>query len=419
MYRALSVLADENYIIQEEVYKNSNFIHVRNKKILFYDCTNYYFEIEEKDCINKYGKSKEHRPNPIVTMGMFMDADGISIAFDVFPGNQNEQTTLKPIEKRVIKDFECSEFIFCSDSGLASKSNKEFNTFNNRAYIITPSLRNLKKEDRENALKAEYFSLPGNNKYINLNDLDETDPSVYNSIYYKEIPLDSSIPNESLIVTYSPKYKYSQRQIRKKQIGRAEKMINTSGKKPRVNNPNAPARFIKKTPITNDGEIAEKEILSLDLEKIYEESKFDGFYAVVTNLEGDISEIIKINKNRWEIEENFRIMKTEFKSKPVYVQQEDRIKACFLTCYLSLLIYRLLEKRLDNKYTCEEIIKALKGMNLVKIDEEGGYTIGYKRTEITNALHKQAGFETDNYYLSKSQMKNIIKKSKEAKKQYV
>lgn len=168
VYRALSVMAEESDFIQEELYKNSNFVHPRNKKVLYYDCTNYYFEIEQEDELRRYGKSKEHRPNPIVTMGLFMDADGIPLAFDVFPGNQNEQTTLKPLETKIIRDFACSEFIFCSDAGLGSKSNRRFNSFGNRSYVITQSLKKMRGEDRQTALNPKQFRRLGSDKFIDI-----------------------------------------------------------------------------------------------------------------------------------------------------------------------------------------------------------------------------------------------------------
>ena len=174
LYRSISVLAEESDYIQEELYQNSNFIHPRNSKILYYDCTNYYFEIEAEDGMKKYGKSKEHRPNPIVTMGLFMDADGIPLSFDLYSGNQNEQLTLKPLETKVIRDFNCSEFIFCSDAGLGSKGNRFFNSFGNRSYVITYSLKKMKKEERELALLPTQFRVPGSDKFIDISTLDET-----------------------------------------------------------------------------------------------------------------------------------------------------------------------------------------------------------------------------------------------------
>ena len=414
VYRALSVMAEESDYIQEELYRNSNFVHHRNTKILYYDCTNYYFEIEEESGDKKYGKNKEHRPNPIVTMGLFMDADGIPLAFDIFPGNQNEQLTLKPLETKVIKDFDCSEFIFCSDAGLGSVKNRFLNSFGNRSYVITYSLKKMKQEDREIALNPTQFRLPGSNKMIDLRTLDETDPEVFHTIYYKEVPLVTGSMNETIIVTYSPKYKAYQQKIRGRQVERAMKMIQGPGKCRRGKNQNDPARFIHKTSVTPDGEIADQALYALDEERIREEAMYDGFYAVVTNLEDDPSEIIKINKRRWEIEENFRIMKSDFEARPVYVQRDDRIKAHFLTCYISLLVYRLLEKKLGEKFTCSQILEALREMNVTLLSKDSGYIPAYKRTKLTDALHNTFKFRTDFEFITKSSMRSIISNTKKA-----
>lgn len=415
LYRALSVLAEESDFIQEELYKNSNFIHSRNSKILYYDCTNYYFETEAEDGIKKYGKSKEHRPNPIITMGLFMDADGIPLAFDIFLGNQNEQLTLKPLEKKVIKDFNCSEFVFCSDAGLGGKSNRFLNSFGNRSYVITYSLKKMKKEERELALLPTQFKVPGSNKLIDLRTLDESDPKVYNTIYYKEYPLVTGDMDETVIITYSPKYKAYQSKIRNTQIDRAKKMIQSSDKTRKGKGSNDPARFIQRTAVTEDGEIAQKNIYELDKAKILEESMYDGFYAVITNLEGDIREIININKQHWEIEENFRIMKSEFEARPVFVRREDRIKAHFLTCFISLLAYRLLEKKLGEEFTCSQILETLRNMNVTLLSKDSGYIPSYKRTKITDKLHSSFGFRTDYEFTRKSTMRTIIKETKQKK----
>lgn len=415
LYRALSVLAEESDFIQEELYKNSNFIHSRNSKILYYDCTNYYFETEAEDGIKKYGKSKEHRPNPIITMGLFMDADGIPLAFDIFLGNQNEQLTLKPLEKKVIKDFNCSEFVFCSDASLGGKSNRFLNSFGNRSYVITYSLKKMKKEERELALLPTQFKVPGSNKLIDLRTLDESDPKVYNTIYYKEYPLVTGDMDETVIITYSPKYKAYQSKIRNTQIDRAKKMIQSSDKTRKGKGSNDPARFIQRTAVTEDGEIAQKNIYELDKAKILEESTYDGFYAVITNLEGDIREIININKQHWEIEENFRIMKSEFEARPVFVRREDRIKAHFLTCFISLLAYRLLEKKLGEEFTCSQILETLRNMNVTLLSKDSGYIPSYKRTKITDKLHSSFGFRTDYEFTRKSTMRTIIKETKQKK----
>ena len=412
LYRALSVMAEESDFIQEELYFNSNFVHPINKKVLYYDCTNYYFEIEQDDDFRKYGKSKESRPNPIVTMGLFMDADGIPLAFDVFPGNQNEQTTLKPLETKIIRDFACSEFIFCSDAGLGSKANRRFNSFGNRSYVISQSLKKMRREDRQIALNPKQFRRLGSNKFIDISTLDESDPDIYETIFYKEVPVVNGDMNEIVIVTYSPKYKAYQKRIRGQQIARAVKMIEQPGRKRRGKNQNDPARFIKSTAITEDGEVAGRNIYDLDSDRISEEEMYDGFYAVITNLEGDVGEILKINRQRWEIEENFRIMKTDFEARPVYVRRDERIKAHFLICYISLLVYRLLEKKLGNAYTCNEILGTLRSMQVTLLSKESGYIPSYKRTDMTDDLHKVFGFHTDYEFISKSTMRSIIKSTK-------
>ena len=258
VYRSLSVIANESDFIQSELYKNSNFVHPRNKKILYYDCTNFYFETEEEDALRKYGKSKEHRPNPIVTMGLFMDADGIPLSFDIFPGNQNEQTTLRPLEQKIILDFNCSEFIFYSDSELGSLNNRRFNSFGHRAYVITYSLKKMKEDDRKAAMNPTQFRKIGSHELTDIRILDETDEEIYNSIYYKEYPLVTGDMDETLIVTYSPKYAAYQKKFRGSQIERAQKILSSPGKKRKGKNPNDPMRFVKRMTVTKDGEIAEK-----------------------------------------------------------------------------------------------------------------------------------------------------------------
>ena len=414
VYRALSVLSDESDYIQSEIYRNSNFIHSRNTSVLYYDCTNFYFEIEQEKGDLKYGKSKENRPNPIIGMGLFMDADGIPLAFDLHPGNQNEQTTLRPFEKKVIRDFGLTRFIYCSDGGLGSLKNREFNDVGDRAYVITQSLKKLPQEIKDTALSPQYFRLPGKRGYIDISQLDENDPAVFESVYYKEIPYETPSLPQTLIVTYSPKYKAYQRAIRKSQIERARDMISSGGKlKKSRKNPNDPTRFITKTSTTKDGEAADQEYCAINLERIAEEERYDGFYAVVTDLEDDSVQIIEINKRRWQIEECFRIMKTEFDGRPVYVSTKDSIKAHFLTCFLALLVYRLLEIKLDKKYTCEKILGTLKEMRV--LDVEGhGYAPAYKRTDITDLLHETFGFRTDTKIIKKKKMRSIIRKTKES-----
>ncbi|WP_301859485.1 IS1634 family transposase [uncultured Megasphaera sp.] len=409
LYRALSVLAAESDFIQEELYRNSNSLQPRNHTVLYYDCTNYYFEIEEPDGSRQYGKSKEHRPNPIITMGLFMDADGIPLVFDMYPGNQNEQTTLKPLETKIIQQFGCNRFIYCSDAGLGSKANRQFNSLGNRQYVITHSLKKMKQEDRDVALNPLYFRIPGSRAFIDISTIDESDSRMFHTLFYKEIPIGEQ---ETLIVTYSPKYKAYQRAIRQAQIQRAQKIIDSPGKKRRGRNPNDPARFIEKTAICDTGEIAHHYSYCLDEKRIAQEAQYDGFYAVITNIEGNPEEVVKINQRRWEIEESFRIMKSEFEARPVYVRREDRIKAHFLTCYISLLIYRLLEKKLGNHYTCPEILRTLSQMRVTKLSALHGYVPAYTRTQLTDELHTQFGFRTDYEIMTRATLRHTIKMSK-------
>ena len=415
VYDALQILADESDYIQCDLYRNSNFLHARNKSVLYYDCTNFFFEIEQEDELRKYGKSKEHRPSPIVELGLFMDADGFPLAFDIYPGNQNEQTTLKPLEQKVIRDFECSKFIFCSDSGLGSKSNRQFNDLGDRSYVITQSLKKMKTEDRDIALNPVQYRKLGCDKFINLSELDLNDPEVFNTVYYKEIPVTNGSLEETVIVTFSPKYRDYQRKIREGQIERARKMITSDGKiKKNRKNPNDPSRFIGTVHVTSDAEVAENIVATLNTEAIAEEEKYDGFYAVITDIEDDPAQIIAINKRRWQIEECFRIMKTEFRSRPVYVSTEKAIKAHFLTCFIALLVYRILENQLNNKYTVTEIVNTLSEMTLTDIGEMG-YIPSYTRTELTDALHENAGFRTDTQIVKKSKLRSIIKSTKDKK----
>ena len=408
VYRALSILAEENDLIQSEVFKNSNFLGERNSRILYYDCSNFYFEIEQEEGDKKYGKSKEHRPNPIVQMGLFIDGDGIPLAFSTFPGNQNEQTSLKPLESKILQQFGCDKFIYCSDAGLASQGNRNFNHMGKRSFIVTQSIKKLRTEDKTLALNQEGFKRLSDDKKVKFESISGDDA---NELYYKEIPYTSGNLDQRLIITYSPKYAAYQKTIREAQVDRAKLMVHNGSLKKNRKNPNDPARFIGKDAVTRDGEAAEINYY-LDEEKIREESMYDGLYAVCTDLLDDkVGDILKVSEGRWQIEECFRIMKTDFSARPVYVQREDRIKAHFLICFLALLNYRLLEKQLGNKYTCEEILKTLRKMNFVNIEGQG-YVPTYSRKKITDDLHEACGFRTDYQFITKSKMKEIQKQSK-------
>jgi transposase len=408
IYRALDVLGNECDFIQAEVYKNSHFLGDRNDKVLYYDCSNYYFEIEQESGSKKYGKSKEHRPNPIIQMGLFMDGDGIPLAFSTFPGNANEQTSLKPLEKKVLSEFGCQKFIYCSDAGLASEDIRVYNHMGERAYIVTQSIKKLRDEDKTWALNKKGFKRVSDDKPVDITKISEDDPG----LYYKDEPYTTKRLHQRLIVTYSPKYAKYQKNLRDKQVERAQKMIDNGAIKKTRKNPNDPARFIQSVAATKDGEVAEKHFSYIDADKIASESSFDGLYAVCTDLlDDDVSEILKVSEGRWQIEECFRIMKTDFSARPIYLQDENRIKAHFLICFLSLISYRFLEKKLDYKYTCETILDTLKAMNFASIEDQGFMPL-YKREKITDDLHDTCSFRTDYQFITKRQMKTIQKKSK-------
>ena len=413
--RALPIICDENDFIQSELYKNSKKYMPRNNRILYYDCTNFFFEIELEDNFRKYGKSKENRPNPIVQMGLFMDGDAIPLSCVITPGNQNEQTTLQPLEKKIIKDFNLAEIVVCTDAGLASESNRKFNNTNSRKFITTQSIKKLKSFLKEEALDlTKGWHLPGSDKTYNIEKLrtDEKLKEMYkDKTFYKERWIKENDLEQRLIITFSVKYQEYQRKIRNNQIERAEKIIKENPKKIGKPKQNDPKRFIQIVNTTTDGEIAEATQYFINQSVIDEEARYDGLYAVCTNLEDNAEEIIKINHKRWEIEESFRIMKSEFNARPVFHSNADAIKAHFLICFLALTVYRYLEKNLENKYTIGEIIDTLKDMNL-KLEKDGIYSNNYIRTNLTDDLHQKFGFRTDYEVIVEKNLRKILKSVK-------
>ena len=408
VYRALSVLAREMDFIQAEVYKNSFFLGNRNDRILYYDCTNYYFETEQEDGDKKYGKSKEHRPNPIIQMGLFTDGDGLPLAFSLFPGNQNEQKSLKPLETKILQQFGCQTFIYYSDAGLASEDNRVFNHMGQRAFIVTQSIKKLPAEDRAWALDRNGFKRLSDDVLVDITKLSEDDKD---QLYYKEEPFTTKKLHQRLIITYSPKYAAYQKTVRAEQIARAEKMVANGSLKRQRKNPNDPARFVNKTAATVEGEKADIHYY-LDVDTIAREEMYDGFYAVCTDLlDDDAADVLKVSEGRWQIEDCFRTMKTDFEARPVYLNREDRIKAHFLTCFLALLHFRLLGRSLKDSYTTEELLRTLRSMNFVDVEEQGFMPV-YERRKITDDLHEACGFRTDYQFITKRKMKGIQKKSK-------
>ena len=412
IYRALEVLAKETDFIQAELYKNSLSVVGRNTKVLYYDCTNFFFEAEEEAGLRQYGVSKEHRPNPIVELGLFMDGDGLPLAFCVNPGNTSEQLTLKPLEKKIIKDFENSEFVVCTDAGLSSSANRKFNSIMGRSFITVQSIKKMKGFQQEWALSCEGWKLADEPGIFDLNQILSERDKYRDRVFYKEDWFCENGLEQRYIVTFSIKYMEYLRHIRERQIQRAQKAIDTGAvSRKRANDPN---RFVGQLYFTEDGQIAEHRAFSLDQDAIHAEEIFDGFYCVATNLEGPVETILKANQRRWEIEESFRILKSEFHSRPVYLSRDDRILAHFTTCFLALTLFRILESRLRDRFTASQLVQVLRGMELYKIDGEG-YIPTYTSDAITDALHETFGFRTDYKINSVQAVKKILKSTKRVK----
>lgn len=428
IYRSLSVIAEESDYIQSRLFKNSYDMADRKTGVIYYDCTNYYFEIDKAEDDKQYGASKEHRPLPIVEMGLFMDMDGIPISFSISAGNGNEQETMIPLEKKMIEKFDLSKFVVCTDSGLSSATNRFFNSSqlkgSQRSFITTQSIKKLKKFLADWCLATDGWHLFGDDsgkKYdiTELDDEKDKDKIFYKKRYIKEnsdVHFDNgktkSVPIEQqLIVSYSIKYRNYLRAIRNGQIERAEKKVKKGESAINHKKPNDPSRFINTTHLTKDGEVAEKTSSSINQSVIDNEERFDGFYAVCTNLDDDPEDVIKVNKRRWQIEECFRIMKSDFAARPAFVKRRDRILAHFMTCFIALIVYRYLEKKLDDKYTIDQILSTLRNMDFIK--REGfGYEPDYTRTELTDDLHKAFDFNTSKEIVPTKVMRNICSNTK-------
>lgn len=429
--RALSVIAKEFDAIQAELYEYSKKVVPRKTGVLYYDCTNFYFETEEEDDISnekadqddiaarKYGKSKQHQPAPLVQMGLFMDYSGIPLAICINRGNKNEQTTLIPLEEKLLQDFELSRFVVCTDAGLSSEGNRKFNNFGERSFITTVSVKKMENEVKDWCLDPEGWYTDGENGTFDIRCLEndeEQRQKNYSRIFYKEKYLEGYDGerdiefNQVLIVTYSLKYRDYLKYKRDGQVQRAIKAMEEGGASLEKRNAQDYRRFVDRKAKDKKGKDV-KITYELNQEAIDEEAKYDGFYAVETNLvEEDIDTILKVCNGRWEIEESFRIMKDDFQSRPVYLSRNDRIKAHFMTCFIALLIYRVLEKKLGERFTCDQILGALRDMKMTQVN--GGYIPSYMRTDVTDALHEFAGFRTDYEITRDKTMKGIIRKTR-------
>ena len=431
IYRGLTYLNNELDYIQKEIYNNSKSVVNRDTRIMYFDCTNYYFDINEEDDLRKYGKGKDHKPNPLVGMGLFMDGNGLPIAMNIFPGNKNETTKLIPLQEKIIKDFdlENKKTIICTDAAMCTDDIKYFNIQDGRSFVITQSIKKLKEDYKKEVFKDEGWRIIDDlrNTY-KLNDIlndDSKRQEHYETIFYKIIKTETDHVVQDLIVTFQIKYRDYLRNVRNGQIERAKKKIGSTEKGEKIKlsvNPNDYRRLIKEEVSTTPKKKAKKEdnslneeskkekyfyTYSIDEEIIKEEEKYDGYYGITTNLVGDIQDILNISKNRWEIEESFRILKTDFDSGTIHLSREDRITAHFLTCFISLLIYRILENKLDYKYTNSKIIEKLRNMEVYE-EKGAGYSPAYVRDDLSDTLHEIFGFRTDFEIISYENFKKIF-----------
>ena len=422
-YRALSLLATEFHEIQADVYKRSLKLGKRNTQVVYYDLTNYFFEWEQECGLVQYGHCKEGRPLPIVQMGLFMDHDGFPLAMCIEPGNTAETSTLKPMETVLKEKFGLSRIVVCTDGGLSSYENRKNDSMGGRSFITVQSLKKLKGHLQEWALDCKGWRIAGSDMEYDISALDRNE--YHDTLFYKERwdPTKMSageILEQRIIVTFSFKYQAYLAYVRDRQVMRAQALLaRGQGATSKRRSTNDAKRFIKAEHCTSDGELAQIENFSLNQEMIDQESRFDGFYAVCTDLEDPAPAILKANSGRWIIENGFRIMKTEFEARPVYVRRDDRIKAHFLTCFLALLLYRYLEKKVNRggmHFSTDEIVETLRSMNFLSIPGEG-YIPTYTRTVLTNYLHGSAGFRTDTQIVTRQRIRSIIAQSKKRDKE--
>lgn len=370
----------------------------------------------------EFGHCKEGRPLPIVQMGLFMDHDGFPLAMCIEPGNKAETSTLKPMEEILKDKFGMSKLVVCTDGGLSPYENRKNDSIGDRSFITVQSLKKLKQNLQKWALDSKGWRVDGSDKEYDISTLDAK--KYYDTLFFKErwdpTPMSTGETLEQrIIVTFSFKYRDYLAHVRNRQVTRAMALLaKGQGATSRRKSPNDAKRFIKAEHCTTDGELAQIESFSLNQEMIDQEALFDGFYALCTVLKDPAPVIIKLNSGRWIIENGFRIMKTDFEERPVYVRRDDRIKAHFLTCFLALLIYKYLEKKVNRggrHFTIKEIVETLRSMDFFSIAGEG-YVPTYTRTDLTNHLHGSAGFRTDTQIVTKHKMRSIIAQTKKREK---
>lgn len=451
--RTLDIMYDHYDEYISHLYDASTKLIKRDTSVCFFDCSNYYFEIESNDedyidpvtgevtkGLRKYGVSKEHRPNPIVQMGLFMDKDGIPLSMCITSGSDNEQTTAIPLEQKLITMFKGKKFIYCADAGLGSLNIRNFNSMGGRAFIVTQSIKMLSNTLKEAIFSDIDYRLLSNDKPATIQQMkdfdrfDKVNAELYDDRIYKIIPADKAfdlglyeekackngtikkvkskaVVPQKIIVSFSRKMMEYQRFIRNRQIERAKKLLTKLDPETYKKGANDITRFIKRTTSTCSGEIA-VDTYELNQEAINEEEKYDGFYAVATNLEDPAKYILEISSNRYKIEDCFRIMKTNFSARPVFHQNKERIVAHFMVCYTALLIYRILEKKLDmygTHFTVENVIETLNNMQVANL-EDVCYMSTYDNSQVLTSLNAIFNLELDKKYYQPKDLNKKIKK---------
>lgn len=451
--RTMDIMQEHYDEYISHLFDKSSDIVRRNTSVCYYDCTNYYFEIESPDDdyvdevtgefikgLRKYGLSKQHQPAPLVEMGLFMDADGIPLSMCIAPGSDNEQTTAIPLEKKLSEMFRGKKFIYCADAGLGSLNIRHFNSMGGRAFIVTQSIKKLSGTLQEAVFNDCDYRLLSSDEAVSIEDMkrfDKTDPSnkaLYLDKAYKIIPADKAVDlgfyeekllkngrrrkvkskavlPQKVIVTFSRKMLEYQRCIRNRQIERAKKLLKNLDPETYKKGPNDVTRFIKRTSSTKSGQDV-TDLYEINQSVIDEEEKYDGYYAVATNLDDSAEDIIRISSQRYKIEDCFRIMKTNFSARPVYHQKRERIIAHFMICYTALLIYRLLEKELDRQgthFSVENIVETLKNMEVANI-EDICYMSTYTCSQICTALNAISGLGLDKKYYQPKELNKKLKK---------
>lgn len=447
MIRFLDILDRNSDQYLKHLFDNSENIVKRDTSIMYYDCTNYFFETEKPDeeivdevtgeiifGLRQFGISKENKTSPIVEMGLIMDSRGIPISMCIHPGNTNEQLTAVPLEKEVIKMTGNKKFIYCADAGLGSYNIRKFNDMGGRAYIVTQSVKKLGQEIKDIVFNDSNYRLLSNDDAITLKEMrtfnkkDAKNLSLYNDFAYKVIPANTAMDtglyeekvykngrtkkvkakgtlHQYIIVTFSRKMMEYQRTIRERQLERAKKLLRLKDPEKIKKGPNDIRRFLKNTSSDTANYV-------LDMDKIHEEEKYDGFYAVATNLDDSAKDILAVAQNRYKIEDCFRIMKTNFDARPVFLRKPERIRAHFLICYTALLIYRLMECKLDDNLThvtTSNLIKTLRNMNVVNMDDMYYKSI-YSGSQALDALERCFELQLNRKYYRPSDLNKIVKK---------